>query len=127
MLVIGHTRCGAVSAAVKLRSSPLTAAEATGCQHLDAIVNEILRSVDGAAGPVADGPHSRERAAFVDAVARQNVLRVVKEIREQSRTLDDLVRARRIGIVGAMYDIVTGNIEFLTEDGLGETALQKMP
>jgi carbonic anhydrase/SulP family sulfate permease len=127
MIVIGHTRCGAVSAAVKLQNSTLTAAEATGCQHLDVIVNEILRSVDGAASLVADGPHSREQAALVDAVARKNVLRVVKEIRERSRTLDDLVRERRIGIVGAMYDVVTGNIEFLTEDGLGEAALQKMP
>lgn len=127
IIVIGHTRCGAVSAAVTLRGSTLTAAEATGCQHLDAIVNEILRSVDGVTGPVTDEPHSRERAALIDAVARQNVLRVVKEIREQSRTLDGLVRERRIALVGAMYDVVTGNIEFLTEDGLDETALQNTP
>lgn len=127
MLVIGHTRCGAVSAAVKFVGSRLTAADATGCQHLDSIVNEIQQSADGAISQVASDPASAEGLAIVDAVARENVLRVVKEIRRQSRTLDGLVRERRIAIVGAMYDVMTGNIEFLTEDGLCETALQRMP
>ncbi len=127
MLVIGHTRCGAVSAAVKFLGSRLTAAEATGCQHLDSIVNEIQRSADGVPSQAAGEPPSAEALAIVDAVARENVLRVVKEIRRQSRTLDGLVRERRIAIVGAMYDVVTGDIEFLAEDGLDETALQKIP
>ncbi|MBH0203560.1 MAG: hypothetical protein HP496_14995 [Nitrospira sp.] len=121
MLVIGHTRCGAVSAAVKFLGSRLTAAEATGCQHLDAIVNEIQRSADGMTSQLSSEPSSTEALAIVDAVARENVLRVVKEIRQQSRTLDGLVQDRRIAIVGAMYDVVTGGIEFLVENGLGET------
>ncbi|MGQ0555504.1 MAG: bifunctional SulP family inorganic anion transporter/carbonic anhydrase [Nitrospiraceae bacterium] len=121
MLVIGHTRCGAVSAAVKFLGSRLTAAEATGCQHLDAIVNEIQRSADGMTSQASSEPSSTEALAIVDAVARNNVLRVVKEIRRQSRTLDGLVQDRRIAIVGAMYDVVTGGIEFLVEDGLEKT------
>ena len=121
MLVIGHTRCGAVSAAVKFLGSPLTAAEATGCQHLDSIVNEIQRSADGITSQTSSEPSSTEAVAIVNTVARNNVLRVVKEIRRQSRTLDGLVQDRRLAIVGAMYDVVTGGIEFLVEDGLGET------
>jgi carbonic anhydrase len=121
IVVIGHTRCGAVSAAVKFLGSGMTAAEATGCQHLDSIVNEIQRSADGMASQSASEPSSTEALAIVDAVARENVLRVVQEIRRQSRTLDSLVQDRRLAIVGAMYDVVTGGIEFLVEDGLGET------
>ena len=121
MLVIGHTRCGAVSAAVKFLGAPLTAAEATGCQHLDSIVNEIQRSADGMTSQLSSEPSSTEALAIVDALARNNVLRVVKEIRRQSRTLDGLVQDRRLAIVGAMYDVVTGGIEFVVEDGLGET------
>lgn len=124
MLVIGHTRCGAVSAAVKFLGARLTAAEATGCQHLDSIVNEIQRSADGIAAQAGSEPSSTEALAMVDAVARENVLRVVQEIRRKSWTLDGLVQERRIAIVGAMYDVVTGGIEFLVEDGAGETALQ---
>lgn len=121
IVVIGHTRCGAVSAAVKFLGSGMTAAEATGCQHLDSIVNEIQRSADGMTSQSASEPSSTEALAIVDAVARENVLRVVQEIRRQSRTLDSLVQDRRLAIVGAMYDVVTGGIEFLVEDGLGET------
>ncbi|MGE0469219.1 MAG: bifunctional SulP family inorganic anion transporter/carbonic anhydrase [Nitrospira sp.] len=121
MVVIGHTRCGAVSAAVKFLGSGMTAAEATGCQHLDSIANEIQRSADGMTFQSASEPSSTEALAIVDAVARENVLRVVQEIRRQSRTLDSLVQDRRLAIVGAMYDVVTGGIEFLVEDGLEET------
>jgi carbonic anhydrase/SulP family sulfate permease len=124
LIVIGHTRCGAVSTTVKLLGSRVTAAEATGCEHLDSIVNEIQLSAEGIPCQGIDEPHSPEMASLVDAVARQNVIRVVKEIRKQSKTLDGLVRERRIAIVGAMYDVVTGGIEFLVEDGLEETDSQ---
>ncbi len=125
IIVIGHTRCGAISAAVQLRCSQQTVAEATGCQHLDSIVSEIHRSTESVTCRPTGEPSSLDMVEIVDAVARKNVLRVVKEMRSHSRTLDNLVRERRIAIVGAMYDVVTGDIEFLVEDGLDETALQK--
>jgi carbonic anhydrase/SulP family sulfate permease len=125
IIVIGHTRCGAVSAAVKLLCSPLTAADATGCQHLDAIVNDIQRSAEGIVCQTAAESSSSDMIAIADAVARENVLRVVKEMRAHSRTIDNLVREQRIAIVGAMYDVTTGAVEFLVEDGLGETALRE--
>ncbi|OYT19710.1 MAG: sulfate transporter [Nitrospira sp. UW-LDO-01] len=123
MIVIGHTGCGAVSAAVKLLGSHLTVADATGCQHLDAIVSEIQRSVGGIPNQPAVKPASPDAGVIADAVARENVLRVVKELRQQSRTLDNLVCERRIAIIGAMYDISTGGIDFLVEDGLGEVRI----
>ncbi|MGE3979030.1 MAG: bifunctional SulP family inorganic anion transporter/carbonic anhydrase, partial [Nitrospira sp.] len=125
ILVIGHTRCGAVSAAMKLLSSNLTAAEATGCQHLDSIVSEIQRSTEGVGCQPTSEPSTADIADIVDAVARNNVLRVVKELRHHSRTIDNLVRERRIAIVGAMYDVTSGGIEFLAEDGSEEVPLPK--
>ena len=124
LIVIGHTRCGAVSAAVKFLGSRLTAAEATGCQHLDFIVNEIQRSALGVANQMAPDSSSPDVGRIADAVARENVLRVVKELRQQSLTLDNLVREKRIAIVGAMYDVASGSIEFLGADGLDDTALR---
>ena len=124
IIVIGHTRCGAVSAAVKLRGAHLAAADATGCQHLDSIVNEIQRSAESVFRHTTE-PISPDMGSIVDAVARENVLHVVKEIRARSRTLDNLVRERCLAIVGAMYDVTTGDVEFLIEDGSGKEALQK--
>ena len=58
-----------------------------------------------------------EKGPFVDDVARRNVARVVEEILQESQTLGDLVADGRIAIVGAMYDVATGNIEFLPAAG----------
>jgi carbonic anhydrase len=53
---------------------------------------------------------------LVDGVARRNVVRVVEQLHKQSRTIDDLIRKGQIAIVGAMYDVETGDIEFLRDD-----------
>ena len=115
VLVMGHTRCGAVAAAVNLIGDNRTSAEVTDCQHLDHIVRVIQQSADSVPCRGADRLPAAEKQSFVDAVARRNVSRVVEQMRTQSRTLDGLVRERRIAIVGAMYDVVTGEIEFLEE------------
>jgi carbonic anhydrase/SulP family sulfate permease len=119
ILVMGHTRCGAVTAAVKLFCSTQTAAEATGCQNLTYIVNDIQQSADQASCQTILKRPAAEAGPLVDAVARRNVLRVVESMREQSTTLDDLVRKQQIAIVGAMYDVGTGALEFLTGDTCG--------
>jgi carbonic anhydrase len=49
----------------------------------------------------------------VNVVARRNVVRAIEMALRQSRMLCGLVRDGRITIVGAMYDVVTGDIEFL--------------
>lgn len=118
ILVMGHTRCGAVTTAVDLICSTRTAAETTGCQHLDHIVNDIQQSIDPVTCRGVEARPGTEKESFVDAVARRNVLRVVEGMRKQSQTLEGLVRERRIAIVGVMYDVGTGEIEFLAEDGL---------
>jgi carbonic anhydrase/SulP family sulfate permease len=115
VLVMGHTRCGAVTAAVNLIGDARTPAEATGCQHFDHIVSELQQSTDPVACRGAKQLQAAEKQSFADAVARRNMMRVVEQIRTQSQTLDGLVRQGRIAIVGAMYDVVTGEIEFLTE------------
>jgi carbonic anhydrase/SulP family sulfate permease len=57
-----------------------------------------------------------EKQAFVDATARRNVMRSVRELLAQSETLAGLVRQGRMLVVGALYDVATGGIEFLTAD-----------
>jgi carbonic anhydrase/SulP family sulfate permease len=115
VLVMGHTRCGAVGAAVTLARTAAPPAQATGCQHLDRIVWDIQRSVDPHACRAAESLPADGRQAFVDAVARLNVRRVVAEVLEQSGTLAALVRDGRLLVVGAMYDVATGGMEFLTD------------
>jgi carbonic anhydrase len=50
---------------------------------------------------------------FVDEVARKNVLSTMSYIPEKSRILDRLIREDKVMIVGAIYDVNTGKVEFL--------------
>jgi carbonic anhydrase len=49
---------------------------------------------------------------FVENVAAINVKRSVKNIIERSFILEQMVESGQIGIVGAMYNIETGKVEF---------------
>jgi carbonic anhydrase/SulP family sulfate permease len=117
VVVMGHTRCGAVKAAVDLICVGQNAVEATGCDHLGHIVEDVQRSVDRAACLAATQLPAAEKETFVNGVARRNVDRAVEELRRQSRALDRLVREGQVAVSGAMYDVATGTIEFLADEG----------
>jgi carbonic anhydrase len=118
VVVMGHTRCGAVTAAVDLFGTGSTAA-ATGCQHLDPILRDIQRTVDHEACERAATLPPERRAAFVDDVARRNVLDVVRRIVAESDTMRGLVEAGRIAVVGVLYDVGTGKMDFMLDDAIG--------
>lgn len=126
VLVIGHTRCGAVSAAVNFACTTTTAAEATGCKHLDPIIRDIQRAIEPDVCPILEHMQPEKKQEFIDTVARGNVRRTVEEILSQSETIANLVRQGRIMVVGAMYDVATGDIEFLT-DGREQTTPSPKP
>ena len=54
-----------------------------------------------------------QKKVFVDEVARKNVINTMSYIREKSRILDRLIREDKVMIVGAVYDVNTGKVEFL--------------
>ncbi|TDU70875.1 carbonic anhydrase/SulP family sulfate permease [Prosthecobacter fusiformis] len=112
VLVMGHTSCGAVNAAVDLICSNKTAAEATGCVNLDTLITEIQKSVDMSTCKKPDQWLDGEKKAYANEVSRRNVLRTMRKIRERSSTLDGLVREGKIAIVGGMYDVSTGQVTF---------------
>lgn len=112
VLVMGHTSCGAVKAAVDLYDSGKTAAVATGCEHLDVLVNEIQKSIQPGTKPHGDWVTAEVKRAYVDDVAARNVQRTIDYIRQESRTLRELEAAGKIAIVGSMYDLKTGRVTF---------------
>jgi len=114
LVVMGHTGCGAIHASVNLKAQGSSAAEATGCDHLDAIVDEIRHTIEEGPPP-SSGTGAGPDQAYVDDVARRNVLRTVEVIRSQSRVLAQRVAEGQLTIVGAMYDVRSGAVEFLHE------------
>jgi carbonic anhydrase len=100
IVVLGHTACGAVKGA-------LAGAE---LGHLTGLLARITPAIEDVCGaPTQPGA----TPDVVDAVVHRNVERVVEQVRTQSEVLRDLESRAEIRIVGAVYDISSGVVEFL--------------
>lgn len=105
VLVMGHTSCGAVKGACdKVELGNLTG---------------LLKKIEPAIAAVHDMPGERnsKNTAFVEAVSEENVRLTVERIRELSPVLRDLERSGKIQIAGCIYDLSTGRVRFLSQDG----------
>lgn len=109
VVVLGHTRCGAVGAAVQAACQP-DVPVAPECGHLATIMESIGRSVQPDDCQLPADTAQERRQDVADAVAGRNVGRVVADIRRRSAVLDRLVRDGRVGIVGMLYDVTTGAV-----------------
>ncbi len=98
VMVLGHSRCGAVDAALK---TPPGAPLSPG-----------LASLVEAIRPAAQEARDRPGDMLANAV-RANVARVVGQLRRSQPTLGTLAGEGKIRIVGAHYDLETGAVELL--------------
>ena len=103
ILVLGHTACGAVKGA---------------CDHaelgnLTGMLDNIAPAVDAIVEPTAAAERTSANIDFVNAVGTKNVELTIDRIREESPVLAEMEQAGEIQIVGGMYDIATGNVNFL--------------
>ncbi|HEX7315219.1 MAG TPA: carbonic anhydrase family protein [Pyrinomonadaceae bacterium] len=101
--VIGHTRCGAIRGAID-------SAELGNLTALLGRINPAVESVlDGRRRDGNDGK-------LVEAVAEANVLLVMRQIRERSPIIRDLIEEERVGLVGGMYNLATGKVKFYEKE-----------
>ena len=101
VLVMGHTSCGAVKGAI----------DGVRLGNLTGLLAKIYPAVEATTFP---GDRSSKNLAFVDAVARKNVQLTMISIRDKSTILRDLESANAVKIAGAIYDLNTGRVDFLT-------------
>jgi carbonic anhydrase len=100
VLVMGHTACGAIKGAI----------DGVELGSLTALLAKIRPAIEATQ---YTGDRSTGNYAFVDAVARTNVSLTIAGIREKSPLLRALEADRAIKIVGSMYNLETGMVEFL--------------
>jgi len=96
IVVLGHTQCGAVNAAVKLPEVP---------GHIITLINAIKPAVE-----LAKKSHPHD---ILDASIRENIRMQVEQLKGLEPVLAKRVRESSIIIVGALYDLQTGQVEFL--------------
>jgi MFS superfamily sulfate permease-like transporter len=113
VVVLGHTQCGAVTAAADFLAKGVGAADATGCQHLDSVTSEIQAAIDGPTLSRLAASSGDSKAALLSEVSRRNIAHVIGKLRSESRTLAQLELEGRIAFVGGLYDVAVGQIEWL--------------
>ena len=118
ILVLGHTRCGAVKATCDFVAKGLDPVQATGLSNLGAITDPITEAVNMESQTKTG--RTADNEVFVDRVAEINVRNTIRWIQANSPTLASMTLNGEIAIVGAMYDVRSGKVEFL--DGVGFAA-----
>ena len=97
IVVLGHTSCGAVKGAIDgVRLGHLT----TLLKKIEPIIDTVSAAMD------------RDDPRFADAVAEANVAHTVDVIRDRSEILSGMESSGDISIVGAMYNVATGEVCF---------------
>lgn len=119
VLVMGHTRCGAVTSSVELVGSNQDAKAATGCGHLQSIVDELTPTVKERLTRPLSELSPEEVEALVDEVALHNVKRTVNEVLSRSSVIREAVESGQARVVGAVYDVKSGGIEFFDDAAAG--------
>jgi carbonic anhydrase len=103
VVVLGHTECGAIKGAC----------DNVELGNLTTVIHALQPAVaDLHEGDVA-GERTSKNSKFVKAVTEANVRRTVAGIRTQSPILREMEQSGQIKIVGAMYDIATGEVTWL--------------
>lgn len=102
IMVLGHTSCGAVSAAVSAFEKQ---AEFPG--HIQNIVTELMPAVRAAAS------ESPKEGTLLHAATIENIRQNMRRLQEATPILSKAVQARKLKVVGGLYHLDTGRVEFI--------------
>jgi carbonic anhydrase len=100
VLVLGHERCGAVSAACAVVEKHEKFHGSIG-----PMVNAIV--------PVAKAVHGKP-GDFIDNTVRASARRTAEKIVTESEIVSHLIKAHKVKVLAARYDLDSGRVEFLT-------------
>ena len=99
ILVMGHTNCGAIKGAI----------DDAQLGNITQMLTKIKPAVEKTS---YDGEKSSKNYDYVDLVAKENVLLTIEEIKTKSPVLKEMLDKGEIDIVGCMYDLTTGKVEY---------------
>jgi len=101
IVVMGHTACGAVKGAC----------DNAELGNLTQMLDKIKPAVELTLTSEGEERNSSNNE-FVDKVANKNVELTIENIKSQSTVLNQMIDNNQLAIVGAMYDVKTGEITF---------------
>ncbi len=101
ILVLGHENCGAIHAAI----------DGAELGHITKMLTNIKPAI--MISNVAKGPRNSKNRLFVHEVIENNVRVAMENIKKDSPLLKTMAEKGEIGIVGAVYDMDTGVVNFI--------------
>ena len=99
ILVMGHTACGAIKGAI----------DNVELGNLTGLLHKIKPAIEATQ---FEGEKSSKNEKYVDAVARSNVQNTIDYIRKNSKIISALEKEGKIKMVGSMYNLNGGKVEF---------------
>ena len=104
VVVLGHSNCGAVIAALK----ELALEQTHRSPNLRAIVDRVRPSIE----PILEMHRNSDEETLTSAAVRANIRASVEKLSHGSLILEQLIEEGNLRIVGAEYSIETGEVEF---------------
>lgn len=98
IVVLGHERCGAVAAACDVVTK-----KATFPGSIGPMVQAIVPAAQAVKGKDGD---------FVDNAVRESAKRTAAQVGSKSKIVGDLVKAGKVKVIAARYDLDDGKVEF---------------
>lgn len=102
IVVLGHTGCGAIKGAC----------DDAKMGNLTKLIKKITPAVKAVTEPSDISLRNSKNSDFVDAVSKKNVELSIDRIHAESPILSEMEKNGEIMIIGAMYDINTGEVIF---------------
>jgi carbonic anhydrase len=100
IMVLGHTNCGAVGAAVKV---------VTERAVLPGHLPDLIKAIE----PAVIAAHSRHPSDLVAAATEENVKLNVGRLKQDHPIVSEAYASKKINVVGGIYDLATGKISLL--------------
>jgi carbonic anhydrase len=113
IVVLGHTKCGAVKGAC----------DDVHLGKLTGLLDKIKPAI--AAETQTKNQRSSSNSEFVEKVAQLNVIHTLAEIPKRSPVISELLEHGDILLVGGMYNVETGLVEFYEQEMLTKSKFKK--
>lgn len=110
IMVLGHTDCGAVTAACQMYEQKLDITQVKETPNVQYFLKPIMQAAESVSKEMKSYQLTTN---FVNAVTTANVQNNIAYILKNSDVLRGMVERGEIGIVGGVYDVKTGKVDFL--------------
>lgn len=100
IMVLGHTNCGAISAAVKVVKERI---------ELPGHLPDLIKSIE----PAVIAAHGRHPSDLVAAATEENVRLNVRRLIDDAPIMSDALAAKKIAVSGGIYDLATGKVRLI--------------